>query len=568
MAPLQSFPPPSTSTWQNNIWSNNTSIRSFVKPRESPASRGLLSRKLEDGLNTESNSDSKDDFIPSGSSALAATSEVDGWSGRGAPWNSANGASNRNVSGNTSPNRTRGDIGDIASNAYYPITQPNSQRVLPGSSLASTVESSNGIYKFGPSFSAIDDDRDNGVSFSGNGEPEHTPSRFSTSRPSQDGSFLGTVGGGVRDTQLSSSIQSEDDLHSQGNSFGAFVGANHAQRPSISGQSASFHSQNPSRSYDGAIGAQVVEDDLPDRVGRMTLGGLNATQNFQFNPGSQPWENGQGHQAGYSRDSYQTAHPFEGRGSAVDHSSPAGSSYRVSGLNSPRTFANTPQSNLDVWSRPASQDHRGVGLDGTRRGFHEALGTQLGSQHTYFNNGFYSFQQFPGSGYEGPYTGARSPLPYSGYSLPVGQYSFSSGAAPPARPGRSQDPATSMRSLKLEEFKSSSRSSKRWELKDIFNHIVEFAGDQHGSRFIQNKLETANSDDKEQVFREIQPNLLALIKDLFGNYVVQKLFEHGNQAQKQAIAAAMKGQVAELSKQMYACRVVQKVRHVLHYHPE
>ena len=88
---------------------------------------------------------------------------------------------------------------------------------------------------------------------------------------------------------------------------------------------------------------------------------------------------------------------------------------------------------------------------------------------------------------------------------------------------------------------------------------MEFAGDQHGSRFIQQKLESANSDEKDQIFTEICPNAVALMKDVFGNYVIQKLFEHGSQVQKRILADKMKGQVVTLSVQMYACRVVQKV---------
>jgi mRNA-binding protein PUF3 len=96
-------------------------------------------------------------------------------------------------------------------------------------------------------------------------------------------------------------------------------------------------------------------------------------------------------------------------------------------------------------------------------------------------------------------------------------------------------------------------------LKDIYNHVVEFSGDQHGSRFIQQKLETANSDEKEQLFKEVLPNSVQLMKDVFGNYVIQKLFEHGNQVQKKLLASTMKGKVSDLSVQTYACRVVQKV---------
>jgi mRNA-binding protein PUF3 len=93
---------------------------------------------------------------------------------------------------------------------------------------------------------------------------------------------------------------------------------------------------------------------------------------------------------------------------------------------------------------------------------------------------------------------------------------------------------------------------------------VEFSGDQHGSRFIQQKLESANSDEKDQIFREIQPNALQLMTDVFGNYVIQKLFEHGNQIQKRILAEQMRNHVDELSIQMYGCRVVQKaLEHVL-----
>ncbi|EXJ83901.1 hypothetical protein A1O1_07530 [Capronia coronata CBS 617.96] len=129
---------------------------------------------------------------------------------------------------------------------------------------------------------------------------------------------------------------------------------------------------------------------------------------------------------------------------------------------------------------------------------------------------------------------------------------------------REPDQSQIVRSPLLEEFRASSKTNRRFELKDIYNHVVEFSGDQHASRFIQQKLETANSDEKEQVFREIQPNVLQLMTDVFGNYVIQKMFEHGNQSQKKVLANQMKGHVLVLSTQMYGCRVVQKAfEHVL-----
>ncbi|KAG2233647.1 hypothetical protein INT48_008437 [Thamnidium elegans] len=132
----------------------------------------------------------------------------------------------------------------------------------------------------------------------------------------------------------------------------------------------------------------------------------------------------------------------------------------------------------------------------------------------------------------------------------------------PQPPSSQEDLALSIRSVLLEEFRNS--KSKKYELKDIAGHIVEFSGDQHGSRFIQQKLETANSEEKQMVFEEVLPNALQLMTDVFGNYVLQKFFEHGNQMQKSILAKQMEGHVLSLSLQMYGCRVVQKaLEHVL-----
>lgn len=165
--------------------------------------------------------------------------------------------------------------------------------------------------------------------------------------------------------------------------------------------------------------------------------------------------------------------------------------------------------------------------------------------------------QFPPSYDYSGYQSARLNA-LSGF-YPVTHLGQLGAAALVSRGHRDHDPTQVVRSPLLEEFRANSKGNKRYELKDIYNHVVEFSGDQHGSRFIQQKLETANSDEKEQVFREIQPNCLQLMTDVFGNYVVQKLFEHGNQTQKKILANQMRGHVLALSTQMYGCRVVQKV---------
>ncbi|KAG6814358.1 hypothetical protein H0H92_010944 [Tricholoma furcatifolium] len=130
-----------------------------------------------------------------------------------------------------------------------------------------------------------------------------------------------------------------------------------------------------------------------------------------------------------------------------------------------------------------------------------------------------------------------------------------------ARGGRryhsNNETASTIRSALLEEFRGN--KSRKWELTDIFGHAVEFSGDQHGSRFIQQKLETATSEEKQTIFDEIVPsNAVTLMMDVFGNYVIQKFFEHGTHSQKVRLAQVMEGRIYTLSQQMYGCRVVQK----------
>ena len=102
-------------------------------------------------------------------------------------------------------------------------------------------------------------------------------------------------------------------------------------------------------------------------------------------------------------------------------------------------------------------------------------------------------------------------------------------ARAPSRNGRDSpgpsDSGNAPRSAFLEEFRSN--KNKKYEIRDIVGSIVEFSSDQHGSRFIQQKLETVGNDEKTLVFDEILPAVVGLMTDVFGNYVVQKFFEYG-----------------------------------------
>ncbi|XP_047088836.1 pumilio homolog 5 [Lolium rigidum] len=113
----------------------------------------------------------------------------------------------------------------------------------------------------------------------------------------------------------------------------------------------------------------------------------------------------------------------------------------------------------------------------------------------------------------------------------------------------------------LEELKSN--RARRVELSDITGRIVEFSADQHGSRFIQQKLENCTAEEKASVFAEVLPHAPSLMTDVFGNYVIQKFFEHGTPGQRRDLATKLASHVLPLSLQMYGCRVIQKALEVM-----
>ncbi|KAM0044923.1 putative armadillo-like helical, pumilio domain-containing protein [Helianthus debilis subsp. tardiflorus] len=88
--------------------------------------------------------------------------------------------------------------------------------------------------------------------------------------------------------------------------------------------------------------------------------------------------------------------------------------------------------------------------------------------------------------------------------------------------------------------------------------IVSEYADQFGSRFIQQKLETVTTEEKDMVFNEIMPQAYSLMTNVFGEYVLQKFFEHGSATQIRELAEQLTGHVLTLSLQMYGCRVIQK----------
>ncbi|KAE8039095.1 hypothetical protein FH972_011537 [Carpinus fangiana] len=201
------------------------------------------------------------------------------------------------------------------------------------------------------------------------------------------------------------------------------------------------------------------------------------------------------------------------------------------------------------------------------------LGSKSGgsNHHGYYGNPAFGVgMSYPGSPMAGSVipnspVGPGSPIRHNELNMrfPSGMRNLAAGGIMGAwhldAAGMNMD--ESFASSLLEEFKSN--KTKCFELSEIVGHVVEFSADQYGSRFIQQKLETATTEEKNMVYQEIMPQALALMTDVFGNYVVQKFFEHGLPTQRRELANKLFGHVLTLSLQMYGCRVIQKACNIV-----
>ncbi|XP_010256855.1 PREDICTED: pumilio homolog 2-like [Nelumbo nucifera] len=197
------------------------------------------------------------------------------------------------------------------------------------------------------------------------------------------------------------------------------------------------------------------------------------------------------------------------------------------------------------------------------------LGKSGGLNPGYYGNpGFGLGMSYPGSPLGSPLipnspVGPGSPIRHNERNLrfPPGLRNLAGGVMGSWHADASGNMDEGFASSLLEEFKSN--KTKCFELSEIAGHVVEFSADQYGSRFIQQKLETATIEEKNMVFQEIIPQALSLMTDVFGNYVIQKFFEHGTASQRRELANQLTGHVLTLSLQMYGCRVIQKAIEVV-----
>eukprot|EP00262_Sarcandra_glabra_P002266 TRINITY_DN12537_c0_g1_i1.p1 TRINITY_DN12537_c0_g1~~TRINITY_DN12537_c0_g1_i1.p1 ORF type:complete len:851 (+),score=167.04 TRINITY_DN12537_c0_g1_i1:426-2978(+) len=193
------------------------------------------------------------------------------------------------------------------------------------------------------------------------------------------------------------------------------------------------------------------------------------------------------------------------------------------------------------------------------------LGKSGGLNHGYYGNPSFGLgMSYPGSPLATPVlptspVGPGSPIRHNERNVrfPSGMRNLAGSVMGSWHPDAGGNMDDSFASSLLEEFKSN--KTKCFELSEISGHVVEFSADQYGSRFIQQKLETATTEEKNMVFQEIIPQALSLMTDVFGNYVIQKFFEHGTPSQRRELANQLSGHVLTLSLQMYGCRVIQKV---------
>jgi pumilio RNA-binding family len=130
----------------------------------------------------------------------------------------------------------------------------------------------------------------------------------------------------------------------------------------------------------------------------------------------------------------------------------------------------------------------------------------------------------------------------------------SSAAAPSTTPS-----GGTVHSPYFDEFRNT-KSNAHLTLLDVVKRgvLVELATDQHGSRFIQQRVEMAQEAEKNTAVEAVLPEVLRLAHDVFGNYCLQKFLEFGTPEQRRRLCLALQGHVLELSLQMYGCRVVQK----------
>jgi mRNA-binding protein PUF3 len=511
-------------TWQpsSGIWGSNHIGSGFGNTkRDQSRSRGTFGqgRGTEDVTNSNTAA-GNDDFPepPSGSAALATSSEADPWGARAnGPWNQPDTTSptlQSSHSGSTSPSHVRSSIPNGASQTLLEIhNYPQQPRPAIGqgtsfglSQSKSSLDPSSGSFKFvrKPSF-GFNDDKENSGHHSSNPDNVYdvdasklvadasfdiTSRSFRDQLGSHNTGFLGIGSSGSRDGSMPPSRASDSGLSANGlafaNSGPSFGSIGHTPNSSIHSQRPSFSGSYPSQT-NGSRYTDMSESELREKFSAFGFGGDgepgNASQisngpsyspshpnyaqhssGYQLNGGLAMWNDASNGTKGYNNYENFSNQPFAdqayfNKGGRFERSSvsPAGSDYRR-GLHSPKYYsaAGTPPS--EQIYRPGSRGPRMP--QGPSELDRRLQHVQYAQQQSYFQH----FQgHYPTHGtYDYPAHHFRqNSTPYGYVPVPV----YPSAQVVPTRPAKDQDVGVGVRSVLLEEFRSNSKSNKRYELK-------------------------------------------------------------------------------------------------------
>merc|ERR1719193_208442 len=91
------------------------------------------------------------------------------------------------------------------------------------------------------------------------------------------------------------------------------------------------------------------------------------------------------------------------------------------------------------------------------------------------------------------------------------------------------------------------------------NTLFAFVTDQEGSRFLQENLGSATTEQLWKTFNHLKRDFVTISQDVYGNYIAQKYLELGSDELRSAVLETLLPHISSLSLQLYGCRVVQKL---------
>jgi len=91
------------------------------------------------------------------------------------------------------------------------------------------------------------------------------------------------------------------------------------------------------------------------------------------------------------------------------------------------------------------------------------------------------------------------------------------------------------------------------------NTLFAFVTDQEGSRFLQENLGSATTEQLWRTFNHLKRDFITISQDVYGNYIAQKYLELGSDELRSAVLETLLPNISSLSLQLYGCRVVQKL---------